>query len=246
MGHLSLQQAYKGLREIKRGYTLIELLVVLTIVLVLSTIGMFLYQRSIVYAKETVCQTNLRVLEGAIEFYVLENDVLPASLGHLKLEHLEKSYAKAMEDRGWFTKFSFFLVKLDASEQAYAQFLTYENLEKYGATEKIFHCPADSNGGVSYGINGNLVGKKWSDVGADEIVIADSDNYVFNTLTELAKRHNNKALAIKKNRGIIEVDDDGNVAICHNPGTPAKQTMTLPNSALAGHLGHGDTMGACP
>jgi len=33
----------------------------------------------------------------------------------------------------------------------------------------------------------------------------------------------------------------GNVTICHK----GKQTKTLPESALKGHLGHGDTMGAC-
>jgi prepilin-type N-terminal cleavage/methylation domain-containing protein len=248
MGYLSLQQACKGLREIKKGYTLIELLVVLTIILVLATIGMFLYNRSIAFAQETVCQTNLITLEKAIELYVIENDAIPASLGHLKLEHLEKGYAKAMEDGGWFTKFSFFLVKLDASKQAYAQFLTYENLENYGATKKIFQGPADSNGGASYGINGNLAGKKWSDVDAEEIIIADSDNYVFNTLTELAKRHNNKALAIKKTGKIIEVDEvygGGDETICHKPGTPAERTMTISNTAVPGHIGHGDTIGTC-
>ncbi len=36
------------------------------------------------------------------------------------------------------------------------------------------------------------------------------------------------------------------VTICHKPGTPAEQTKTIPASALNGHLGHGDTMGACP
>lgn len=46
-------------------------------------------------------------------------------------------------------------------------------------------------------------------------------------------------------------DDDndnsgGNVTICHKPGTPAQQTKTVPQSALGGHLGHGDTLGACP
>ncbi|MFZ0548460.1 MAG: hypothetical protein WAM60_23630 [Candidatus Promineifilaceae bacterium] len=42
--------------------------------------------------------------------------------------------------------------------------------------------------------------------------------------------------------------DGGNgsmVTICHKPGTPAQQTMTIPESALGGHLGHGDTLGAC-
>jgi hypothetical protein len=47
-------------------------------------------------------------------------------------------------------------------------------------------------------------------------------------------------------------DDDeddqgrGSVTICHKPGTPAEKTKTLPQSALSGHLGHGDTMGPCP
>jgi hypothetical protein len=49
-----------------------------------------------------------------------------------------------------------------------------------------------------------------------------------------------------------ENDDDGNdqgggsVTICHKPDTPAEKTKTLPQSALSGHLGHGDTMGPCP
>ena len=38
----------------------------------------------------------------------------------------------------------------------------------------------------------------------------------------------------------------GSVTICHKPGTPAEKTKTLPQSALSGHLGHGDTMGPCP
>lgn len=35
------------------------------------------------------------------------------------------------------------------------------------------------------------------------------------------------------------------VTICHKPGTPAEKTLELPAEALHGHLGHGDTTGAC-
>lgn len=35
------------------------------------------------------------------------------------------------------------------------------------------------------------------------------------------------------------------MTVCHKPGTPAQQTMTLPANAVAGHLGHGDTLGPC-
>jgi len=266
MDDLGLRQAYKRLRTNKIGYTLVELLTVLTIILILSTFGIFLYSRSIAYAKGTVCQTNLDALETAIEVYAAENDALPASLGQLKLEHLEKGYAKAMGERRWLKKLSFFIVKLDSSDEAHAQFLTYENLKTYGVSERIFHCPADPNGGTSYGINGNLVGKRWSDVGRDELIIADSDHYVFTTPDQLAKRHRNKAFAVKKSGVFVEVrddtvdnvndsnsddsspdgnSDDGTMTICHKPGTPAEQTLTIPTDDWSGHQGHGDTIGAC-
>lgn len=35
------------------------------------------------------------------------------------------------------------------------------------------------------------------------------------------------------------------VTICHKPGTPAEQTLAVPRQAVAGHLRHGDTKGAC-
>lgn len=123
MGHLILQQAFRGMREVKKGFTLLELLVVLTVLLILSSLGMYLYQRSLAYAKSTVCETNLRALQESIILYTAENDALPGTLGELKLEHLEKGYAKAMEDRGWLIKASTFLIKFDASNYAYAQFL---------------------------------------------------------------------------------------------------------------------------
>jgi len=205
---LGLRQAYKRLRTNKIGYTLVELLSVLTIILILSTLGIFIYSKCIAYAKRTVCQTNLQALDAATEVYAAENDALPASLGQLKLEHLEKGYARAMGERRRLKKFSFFLVKLDSSDHAHAQFLTYENLKTYGPSEGNFHCPADLNGGTSYGINGNLVGKRWSDVRRGELVIADSDHNVFTTPDQLAKRHRNKAFAVTRGGIFVEVGDD--------------------------------------
>jgi hypothetical protein len=38
---------------------------------------------------------------------------------------------------------------------------------------------------------------------------------------------------------------EGDVTICHKPGTPAEQTKTVPRSALQGHLEHGDHLGPC-
>ena len=33
--------------------------------------------------------------------------------------------------------------------------------------------------------------------------------------------------------------------VCHKPGTPAEKTKWLPESAIAAHVGHGDTTGEC-
>jgi prepilin-type N-terminal cleavage/methylation domain-containing protein len=212
MGHLFLQRAFAGVRDMKKGFTLLELLVVLTILLILSSFGMYLYHRSLAYAKDTVCQTNLRALQQSIIFYSSENEALPGTLGELRFDHLEKGYAKAMEGRRWLVKACSLLIKFDASDHAYAHFLTYENLKKYGATEKIFHCPGDHNGGASYGINGELQGKSWSEINGHAIVVADSDSYVFHSLDQLSKRHDHKAFAAVKSGEVVEVEEEKVVA----------------------------------
>jgi len=40
--------------------------------------------------------------------------------------------------------------------------------------------------------------------------------------------------------------DPGDITICHKPGTNGEKTMVISASALSGHLGHGDSVGACP
>ena len=44
---------------------------------------------------------------------------------------------------------------------------------------------------------------------------------------------------------LVSFDPPGCVTICHKPGTPAEQTMCVSPKAVAGHLGHGDYLGAC-
>jgi len=38
---------------------------------------------------------------------------------------------------------------------------------------------------------------------------------------------------------------NGQVTICHKPGTPAEQTKEVDSPAVAAHLAHGDTLGPC-
>lgn len=185
-------------RSFQKGYTLVELMVVVTIIMVLSTFGVFAYKRAIASAKETVCKTNLKALSDSVRFYLTDYEVFPASLGELDLQHFQKGYAKALEEGGWMVRLSFFVLRLNAADQAHAQFLTYENLKKYGAVKEVFTCPSDKEGGYSYGVNGNLAGKSWSEIPADAIIVGDCNHPVFYALEDLSERHRNNALVIAR------------------------------------------------
>jgi type II secretory pathway pseudopilin PulG len=179
-----------------KGFTLVQLLVAVVLTLIVSSIAILSYQKILAMGREEVCATNQRALTNAVEAYVSTNYVIPAVLGDLKLEHLEKGYAQVMEKAGWFTRFSHFLVRTSMSNEAYAQFLTYDNLKSYGVQKDFFRCPSDSNGGVSYGINANIAGKRWYDIGNNVIIVGDCENGVFSGLGQLAKRHASGQVAI--------------------------------------------------
>lgn len=199
----------------KKSFTLGEIIIAVVIVLILATLGLAGYRQVIDNARQRVCESNLKALEAAVEIYSLENERFPATLGDLKLEHLQKGYARVIKDNDWWTKISYLLVKLSSSREAYAQMLTPDNLSRYGVDAQIFNCPADTNGAPSYGINASLEGKQWSEISDDTVIIADCDSYTWRNTSNFAHRHKKfwkKRFAnfTRKNRKIdkIEMCDD--------------------------------------
>jgi len=71
---------------IDRGFTLIELLVVLTLIIVLSTIGMAQYQRSVTYAREATLKEDLFRMRDAIDQYYADKNQYPSTLDALVSE----------------------------------------------------------------------------------------------------------------------------------------------------------------
>ncbi len=179
----------------KKGFTLAEVMITVIVILILATVGMATYKQVLDNAYQKVCAGNLAVLKSAVEIYAIENDVLPATLGQLKLEHLEKAYARAAEERDWQTKFSYFFVKLNSPRPAYAQIahlndlMDPDEMQKRGIDPQIFICPADHTpppGGISYGINQALLGLRWENVPSDTAIVGDCDA---DTFASLAPRH---------------------------------------------------------
>ncbi len=71
------------MRRLQRGFTLIEILIVMTIVSILVSIAVPLYQRAIVRAKESVLKNNLFTLRTVIDEYTYDKKRAPQSLEDL-------------------------------------------------------------------------------------------------------------------------------------------------------------------
>ena len=70
----------------KRGFTLIEIMIVMTIVSILVSIAVPLYQKSIIRAKESVLRNNLFTLRTVIDEYTYDKKKAPQSLEDLVSE----------------------------------------------------------------------------------------------------------------------------------------------------------------
>lgn len=180
----------------KKSFTLLEVTVTTVIILILATLGIVSYRQVLDKTYQKVCATNQMLLLGGVEQYFLDTGVAPATLGDIKPEHLRRAYVEVMKKADWFTKFSYFFVRLNRPKQAFAGIVNLEDLVKpekmqeYGVPAEVFLCPADRNRGISYGINTNLKNyNKWKDVPADMVIIGDCDSYTFSSPAELAYRH---------------------------------------------------------
>ncbi|HXG32911.1 MAG TPA: prepilin-type N-terminal cleavage/methylation domain-containing protein [Bryobacteraceae bacterium] len=76
----------KALRHQCRGFTLIELMIVMTIITILVSIAVPLYQRSIIRAKESVLKSNLFTLRTMIDEYTIDKQKAPQTLEDLVRE----------------------------------------------------------------------------------------------------------------------------------------------------------------
>ena len=65
------------------GFTLLELMVVLTILLILATMSMPIFQLAIVHAREAVLKEDLYTLRKLIDEYTLDKQKPPTSLDDL-------------------------------------------------------------------------------------------------------------------------------------------------------------------
>lgn len=76
----------RNIRSGRRGFTLIEIMIVMTIVTILVSIAVPLYQKSILRAKESVLRNNLFTMRTVIDEYTFDKQKAPQSLEDLVRE----------------------------------------------------------------------------------------------------------------------------------------------------------------
>jgi len=70
----------------RNGFTLIELMIVMSIIVILISVAIPFYQKSIVRAKETVLHNNLSAMRNAIDEYAYDKQKAPQQLTDLVSE----------------------------------------------------------------------------------------------------------------------------------------------------------------
>jgi general secretion pathway protein G len=85
-GEVAADRSVRSLRRSRRGFTFIELMVVLTIIVVLVTMAIPIYQKSIIRAKESVLKNNLFTLRTVIDNYTYDKQKAPQTLRDIVME----------------------------------------------------------------------------------------------------------------------------------------------------------------
>ena len=73
----------KGNSQRRRGFTIIEILIVMSIVSIIVSLAVPIYQKSIIRAKESVLKQNLFTLRTQIDEYTYDKQKAPQSLEDL-------------------------------------------------------------------------------------------------------------------------------------------------------------------
>ena len=109
----------QGAARSRRGFTLIEIMIVMTIISVLVSIAVPLYQKSIIRAKESVLRNNLFTLRTVIDEYTYDKKKAPQSLddlvtdGYLRQVPIDPITGS---DQGWIVIMEDALTSVDQTE----------------------------------------------------------------------------------------------------------------------------------
>ncbi|MDD5596054.1 MAG: hypothetical protein PHY94_07435, partial [Candidatus Omnitrophica bacterium] len=213
---------------VKKSFALMELIITIVIVGILATIAVPIYRNTIEDAEAKVCQANLKVLDAALNIYVMENDAMPGDLSNLSPAILKKAYAQVMrQEDAWKMRLAYMIVGWQERGLAYAGLL--HDLAR-GDINSIT-CPADrtppKEGGVSYGLNAVLHNMRTQDFKAlpnNTMLIGDNEAASFNDSSSFAARHTHVLSILNKDEYAQAITKDKQIQV-----VVGNQTGRTPN-----------------
>ncbi len=89
-----MKRETRNVKRFQRGFTLIELMIVISIIVILISAAMPMYNQSIIRAREAVLRDDLFTLRSVIDQFTLDKQRAPQSLDELVQEHYLKAIPK--------------------------------------------------------------------------------------------------------------------------------------------------------
>jgi general secretion pathway protein G len=85
------------------GFTLLELMIVISIIIILASIALPQYQKTIMHARETVLRDDLFKIRSLLDQYAADKGKLPQSLDDLVTEHYLREVPKdpITDEKDW-------------------------------------------------------------------------------------------------------------------------------------------------